>query len=102
MKGDYVIVAGEYIDEFSKLDNVKSLAEYLNGYVIDMATLEIIYDFRPRKIVNPELEHCLSCMDQSLSIYMDELSKYEKDPELVQIRHQIRKLSVMINKFVNK
>ena len=101
MKGDYVIVAGEYIDEFSKLDNVKSLAEYLHGYVIDMATQDIIFDFRLRK-VDPELEHCLSCMDQSLSIYMDELGKYEKDSELVQIRHQIRKLSVLVNKYVNK
>ena len=101
MKGDYVIVAGEYIDEFSKLDNVKSLAEYLNGSVIDMATQEIIYDFRTRK-VDPELEYCLSCVDQSLLNYMEWLDVFEKDPELVQIRHQIRKLSVMINKFVNK
>ena len=101
MKGDYVIVAGDYVDEYSKLDNVKVLAEYLHGYVIDMATRDIIFDFRSCK-VDPELEHCLSCMDNSLSIYMDELDKYEKDPEMVQIRHQIRKLSVMINKFVNK
>lgn len=99
--GDYVIVAGEYMDEFSQLDDVKSLADYLHGYVIDMATQEIIYDFRKHK-VDPELEHCLSCMDQSLSIYMDELGKYEKDLEIVQIRHQIRKLSVLVNKFVNK
>lgn len=101
MKGDYVIVAGEYLDEYSKLDNAKVLAEYLHGYVIDMATQEIIFDFRPCK-VSPELEHCLSCMDQSLSIYMDELNKFDKDLELVQIRHQIRKLSVLVNKYVNK
>ena len=101
MRGDYVIVAGEYMDEFSQLDDVKSLADYLHGYVIDMATQEIIYDFRKHK-VDPELEHCLSCLDQSLSIYMDELDKYEKDLEIVQIRHQIRKLSVLVNKFVNK
>ena len=101
MRGDYVIVADEYVDEFSKLDNVKSLAEYLHGYVIDMATQDIIFDFRTHK-VDPELEHCLSCMDQSLSIYMDELDKYNKDPEIVQIRHQIRKLSVLVNKYVNK
>lgn len=101
MRGDYVIVAGEYMDEFSQLDDVKSLADYLHGYVIDMATQEIIYDFRQRK-VDSELEHCLSCLDQSLSIYMDELGKYEKDLEIVQIRHQIRKLSVLVNKFVNK
>ena len=101
MKGDYVIVAGDYVDEYSKIDNVKELAEYLHGYVIDMATQDIIFDFRSRK-VDPELEHCLSCMDQSLSIYMDELGKYENDPELVQIRHQIRKLTVLVNKYVNK
>lgn len=101
MKGDYVIVAGEYLDEYSKLDNAMVLAEYLHGYVIDMATQEIIFDFRPCK-VSPELENCLSCMDQSLSIYMDELDKFEKDPDLVQIRHQIRKLSILVNKYVNK
>lgn len=101
MKGDYVIVAGEYMDEYSNLDNVKYLAEFLHGYVIDMETQEIICDFRPRKL-SPELEHCLSCMEQSLSIYKDELNKFDKDPELVQIRHQIRKLSVLINKYVNK
>ena len=101
MKGDYVIVAGEYLDEYSQLDNAKSLADYLHGYVIDMATQEIIYDYRKRK-VNPELEHCLSCMDQSLSIYMDELQKYVKDPEIGKICHQIRKLSVLVNKYVNK
>ena len=99
MKGDYVVVAGEYMDEYSKLDNAKVLAEYLHGYVIDMATQEIIFDFRK---ISLELEHCLSCMDQSLSIYMDELGKYEKDTDLVQIRHQIRKLSVLVNKYVNK
>lgn len=101
MKGDYVIVAGEYMDEYSQLDNAKVLAEYLHGYVIDMATQDIIFDFRPCKI-DPELEHCLSCMYQSLSIYMDELRKYVKDPEMLQILHQMRKLSVLVNKFVNK
>lgn len=101
MKGDYVIVAGEYVDEYSQLDDVKYLAEFLRGYVIDMATQEIIFDFRPCK-VSPELEHCLSCMDQSLSIYKDELDKYDKDPDLVQIHHQIRKLSVLVNRYCSK
>lgn len=101
MKGDYVIVAGEYLDEYSKLDNAKVIAEYLHGYVIDMATQDIIYDFRTHK-VDPELEHCLSCMDQSLSIYMDELRKYVDDLELVDIRQQMRKLSALINCYCNK
>ena len=101
MRGDYVIVAGEYLDEYSQLDNAKVLAEYLHGYVIDMATQEIIFDFRPCK-VDSDLEHCLSSLDQSLSIYMDELYKFNVDMDLVQIRHQMRRLSVMINKFVNK
>ena len=106
MRGDFILVCPgcgdpDLLVEYSIKKVAQTAAEAARGYVIDMSTQEIIFDYRTCK-VNPELEHLLSCMDQSLSIYMEELDKFEKDPELVKIKHQIRKLSVMVNKFVNK
>ena len=106
MRGDFILVCPgcgdpDLLVEYSLKKVAQTAAEAARGYVIDMSTQEIIFDYRPCK-VNPELEDCLSCLDQSLFNYLEWLDVFENDPELVQIKHQIRKLSVMVNKFVNK
>ena len=106
MRGDYVVVIGgdsNAIDEYSRFDNAKIVAEYTRGYVIDMSTQEIVFDCRKKKDPIPsELDKALGLFQQSIGCAIDAMNCFPVDPELVQLKIAARKLSVLINKYCNK
>ena len=106
MRGDYVVVMagdGNCLDEYSKLENAKIIAEFTHGYVIDVSTQEIIADYRKgHRALPPDLDQALGLFQQSIGMVLDEISCFDLDPDLLQIKIAARKLDSMISNYCSK
>lgn len=100
--GDYVVLfPNGDCKEYRSQDMAYLDAVHYHGCLVDLRTQGIICDYTKKQIPE-ELDLTLGNLSTDLSYYLYMLDDFRKDPELVQIRIQMRKLSVLINRYCSK
>lgn len=100
--GDYVVLfPNGDCKEYRSYDRAYLDAVHYNGCLVDINTQRVLCDYT-RKQIPLELDFLLGRFEQQLSDTITDLDDFRTDPELVRIRIQMRKLSVLINRYCNK
>lgn len=99
---DYVVLfPNGDCKEYRSYDRAYLDAVHYNGCLVDVNTQRVLCDYT-RKQIPEELDYLLGYFEQQLSDTISELDDFRSDPEIVQIRIQMRKLSVLINRYCSK
>ena len=99
---DYVVLfPNGDCKEYRSYDRAYLDAVHYNGCLVDVNTQRVLCDYTKKQIPE-ELDLTLGNLSTDLSCYLDMLDEFRSDPEIVQIRIQMRKLSVLINRYCSK